>query len=145
MRSRLIMPTTPMKPSDPSEPSVPTPVNTAERLPIGGRTAPPEPATPPHPHPTQPHPLPVPPPQPPTSLGQVTSSITSWTRLEPHCRDADMRATLGARVFDPLWMLTRQWQVGEFQAEDAGMPVMARLRGTSALFSRCALGAVQHD
>lgn len=56
-----------------------------------------------------------------------------------------MRASLGARVFDPLWMMSRQWQVGEFQAEDSGMPVMARLRATSALFSRCALGEMPHD
>ena len=39
-----------------------------------------------------------------------------------------MRASLSARVFDPLWLLTRQWQVGEFQGEDAGMPVLARVR-----------------
>jgi hypothetical protein len=89
--------------------------------------------------------LPKDPPDPPTPQsppGPVTSSITSWTRIEPLCRDADMRASLGARVFDPLWMLTRQWQVGEFQAEDAGTPVMARVRATSALLSRCALGDV---
>ena len=55
-------------------------------------------------------------------------------------RDADMRHQLSARVFDPLWMLTRQWQMGEFQAEDAGTPVQARVRATSAMLSRCHLG-----
>ena len=39
-----------------------------------------------------------------------------------------MRESVSARVFDPLWLLTRQWQVGEFQGEDAGMPVLARVR-----------------
>jgi len=48
--------------------------------------------------------------------------------------------SLNARLFDPLWMLTRQWQFGEFQAEDAGTPVMARVRATSAMLSRCYLG-----
>jgi len=48
--------------------------------------------------------------------------------------------SLSARLFDPLWMLTRQWQFGEFQAEDSGTPVMARVRATSAVLSRCYLG-----
>ena len=66
----------------------------------------------------------------------TTSSITSWTRLEPQCTDADMGASSGARVFDPLWMLTRQWQMGEFQAEDAGTPIQARVRATTARLCR---------
>jgi hypothetical protein len=66
----------------------------------------------------------------------TTSSITSWTRLEPQCTDADIGTSSGARVFDPLWMLTRQWQMGEFQAEDAGTPVQARVRATSAMLTR---------
>ena len=70
----------------------------------------------------------------------VTPSITSWTRLEPRSREADMRTTLSARVFDPLWLLARQWQVGEFQGEDAGTPVLARARAKTALLSRCHLG-----
>src|SRR6266850_2812697 len=41
----------------------------------------------------------------------TTSSITSWTRLEPQCTDADIGTSSGARLFDPLWMLTRQWQM----------------------------------
>ena len=69
-----------------------------------------------------------------------TASITSWTRLEPHCRDADMGRSISARLFDPLWMMTRQWQIGEFQGEDAGTPVQARVRATSAMLSRCHLG-----
>ena len=39
-------------------------------------------------------------------------------------------------MFDPLWMLTRQWQMGEFQAEDAGTPVQARVRATTATLCR---------
>jgi hypothetical protein len=71
-----------------------------------------------------------------------TESITTWTRLEPLCRDADMSRTIGARLFDPLWLLARQWQMGEFQAADVGTPVQARLRATSALLSRCHLGVL---
>ena len=39
-------------------------------------------------------------------------------------------------MFDPLWMLTRQWQMGEFQAEDAGTPIQARVRATTATLCR---------
>lgn len=67
-------------------------------------------------------------------------SITSWTRLEPRCRDADMERTVNARVFDPLWMLTRQWQVGEYRGEDAGTPISARIRAHNAPLSRLWLG-----
>src|SRR5262245_52324601 len=73
----------------------------------------------------------------PTLTGApTTSSITSWTRLEPQCGEADMGTSSSARVFDPLWMLTRQWQMGEFQAEDAGTPIQARVRATSAALTR---------
>ncbi len=70
----------------------------------------------------------------------TTSSITSWTRLEPQSADADMGTSSSARVFDPLWMLTRQWQMGEFQGEDAGTPIQARVRATSAVLTRRFLG-----
>ena len=66
----------------------------------------------------------------------TTSSITSWTRLEPQCTNADIGTSSSARVFDPLWMLTRQWQMGEFQAEDAGTPIQARVRATTATLCR---------
>ena len=54
-------------------------------------------------------------------------SITTWMRLEPHSRSAEMEAGLEMRIHDPLWMLARQWQFGEFQGEDAGTPVWATL------------------
>ena len=70
----------------------------------------------------------------------TTSSITSWTRLEPQCSDADIGASASARLFDPLWLMTRQWQMGEFQAQDAGSPVQARVRATNAALTRCHFG-----
>ncbi|MGE3783961.1 MAG: hypothetical protein AB7H71_14645, partial [Alphaproteobacteria bacterium] len=81
----------------------------------------------------------VPTPAPPDP---APGSITSWTRLEPQCRNADMGRSVGARLFDPLWLLARQWQMGEFQAVDAGTPVEARVRATSAMLSRRYLGEV---
>ncbi|HEX7312646.1 MAG TPA: hypothetical protein VF297_01925 [Pyrinomonadaceae bacterium] len=60
------------------------------------------------------------------------SSITSWARLEPRARGNALGESLQARVHDPLWMLARQWQVGEFLGEDAGSPVSSTLSATSA-------------
>jgi hypothetical protein len=58
----------------------------------------------------------------------------------------DLEPGLRARIGDPLWMLSRQWQVGEFRGEDAASPVQVKAtvattkpgvfmgkRGTSAL------------
>src|SRR5262245_7677157 len=70
----------------------------------------------------------------------TTSSITSWTRLEPQCANADVGTSSGARLFDPLWLMARQWQMGEFQGEDTGTPVQARVRATTAALTRCFLG-----
>lgn len=56
-------------------------------------------------------------------------SITTWARLEPHGRDENFEAGLEMRVHDPLWLLARQWQFGEFQGEDTGSPVWARTSG----------------
>ncbi len=50
----------------------------------------------------------------------------SWTRLEPQSTLGDPRPGIEARVHDPLWMIGRQWQLGEFQGEDAGTPLTVR-------------------
>ena len=72
-------------------------------------------------------------------------SITSWMRLEPRSRDAEMKTSLQARIYDPLWMLARQWQFGEFQGEDNGSPVMARWRAEAARLTRYHSGAIAPD
>ena len=46
-------------------------------------------------------------------------SIRGWNRLEGRPRSADFERSLRAEVRDPLWFLTRQWQFGEFEGEDA--------------------------
>ncbi|SHN13462.1 hypothetical protein [Rhizobacter sp. OV335] len=70
----------------------------------------------------------------------TSSSVTSWTRLEPQSNGADIGISASARVFDPLWLMTRQWQMGEFQGEDAGTPAMARVRATNAMLTRSFVG-----
>ncbi len=69
-------------------------------------------------------------------------SITSWMRLEPRSRDAEMNTSLQARIYDPLWLLARQWQLGEFQGEDNGSPVIARWRAEAAPLTRYHSGAM---
>lgn len=53
-------------------------------------------------------------------------AITRWNRLEGRPRTHDFDRALKAEVRDALWMLSRQWQMGEFQGDDAGSPVLAR-------------------
>jgi hypothetical protein len=55
------------------------------------------------------------------------ASITYWNRLDSYPRSHDVGRGLRAEVRDAMWMLTRQWQFGEFKGEDAGSPVSAKL------------------
>lgn len=66
-------------------------------------------------------------------------SITTWNRLEPRPRGDDLPG-LAARVGDPLWLLARQWQVGEFDGEDGGSPVEVSVTARSAHLTAYALG-----
>jgi hypothetical protein len=63
-------------------------------------------------------------------------SITIWDRIEPRCRMNDPTPGIEARVHDPLWLLARQWQIGEFQARDAGSPVLASVQSSVAPLDR---------
>ena len=65
--------------------------------------------------------------------------ITAYNRLEPRARTENFVRSLRAEVRDPLWMLTRQWQMGELEAEDAGSAIDARLLTTQAHVDRIAL------
>ena len=68
-------------------------------------------------------------------------SITIWNRIETRARTGDMQAGLEARVFDPLWLLARQWQMGEFAGCDGGSPVSVQVATSTAAFDRYAAGA----
>ena len=63
-------------------------------------------------------------------------SITTWTRLEPHVDGTPLADTLQARLYDPLWLLARQWQLGEFQGDDGGTPLSVRLQADCARLTR---------
>lgn len=53
--------------------------------------------------------------------------VVAFNRLEPRPRTVDFTRSLRAEIRDPLWMLTRQWQFGEFAGEDAASAVVARI------------------
>lgn len=64
----------------------------------------------------------------------------TWTRLEPQSVAGDPRPGIEARVHDPLWFIGRQWQLGEFQGEDAGTPLTVRVVTKTVRIDRWASG-----
>ncbi len=68
-------------------------------------------------------------------------SLRVWSRLEPRSRRVDFDSALQARVHDPLWMLARQWQFGEFKGEDSGSPITAKIARRTTPLSGLRLSA----
>jgi len=58
----------------------------------------------------------------------MTITSITWHRLEPRVRGGDAAIGLRAAVHDPLWLLGRQWQMGELLGEDAAFPVAVRVQ-----------------
>lgn len=56
-----------------------------------------------------------------------------YNRLEGRPRETELDDAMAAKIHDPLWMLARQYQFGEFRGEDAG----------SAIFAKAAINKVQ--
>ncbi|MFA5327635.1 MAG: hypothetical protein WC384_07580 [Prolixibacteraceae bacterium] len=70
-------------------------------------------------------------------------SITAYNRLETSPRTANFDRSLKAEVRDAMWMLTRQWQFGEFEGEDAASPVTAQILGMHTTMDRVRFPAGQ--
>ena len=81
--------------------------------------------------------------------GRFRPAVLTWNRLEGRPRAQDFDRSLRAEIRDPLWMLCRQWQFGEFQGEDAGSAMTARVQVHTARLNRYAAGpemqAVAYD
>ncbi len=71
-------------------------------------------------------------------MTQVT--YTTWARLEPRVSDPSLAPGIHAAVEDPLWLLGRQWQLGERDGEDTGSPIGVDVFGTAAPVERLLLG-----
>lgn len=54
-------------------------------------------------------------------------TLTRYNRLEARPRTDNFGRALRAEVRDALWMLCKQWQMGEFLGDDAGTPVYAKI------------------
>ncbi len=61
-------------------------------------------------------------------------------QLELRNQCPDMKDGLQAKIHDPLWLLARQWQIGEFKAEDAGSPVGAQMQVENSPITRYRAG-----
>ena len=55
-------------------------------------------------------------------------TVTVWNRLEGRPRTTAFDRALRAEVRDALWLLARQWQLGELNGDDAGSPITATMR-----------------
>jgi hypothetical protein len=50
-----------------------------------------------------------------------------WNKLEGRARSQNMDRSTKAEIYDPLWFLTRQWQLGELMGEDVGSALTAQI------------------
>ena len=69
----------------------------------------------------------------------MTRSITTWNRLEPRPEGLDPTLGLEARVYDPAWLLGRQWQLGELTGEDAASPALIRIHAATSRLTRAGI------
>ncbi len=61
-----------------------------------------------------------------TKIAEYLPTVTQWNRLEGRPRTVNFDRALKAEVADALWMISKQWQMGEFIGDDAGSPVLAK-------------------
>jgi hypothetical protein len=67
--------------------------------------------------------------------------MASQIRIEPSTNNPDLQDGLQVRIHDPLWMLARQWQFGEFNGEDAGSPASAQVLADITSLNRYRAGS----
>ena len=66
-------------------------------------------------------------------------SLLFWNRLEPQPGSNDLSVALRCEIRDALWMLARQWQMGEFRAEDAGTCAFVKVQCESTFARKLSL------
>lgn len=68
----------------------------------------------------------------------------SWTTIsnlvEPRTRRRDFSHALSFEVFDPYWMLARQWQYGRFKGDDCGTPVLVKVKTSKKYVDSVSIG-----
>jgi hypothetical protein len=58
---------------------------------------------------------------------QELPTVRRWNRLEGRPRGRALDQAIRAEIRDPLWNLSKQWQLGEFRGEDAASPSQASI------------------
>lgn len=58
----------------------------------------------------------------------VNLPYMAWNRIEARPRKRQFDRVLKAEVHDALWMLGKQWQVGEFKGNDTGSGILAKMQ-----------------
>jgi len=76
---------------------------------------------------------------------EFNERFAAWLRIEPRCRQDNFATGIQACTADPLWMLARQWQTGEFLGEDAGSPIKTALKYATQTVDRIRLGEQGHE
>src|SRR5215510_12891842 len=71
--------------------------------------------------------------------------MASMVSLELRNDCPEMQDALQARIHDPLWLLARQWQFGEFKGDDAGSPAAAQIVMQSSPIMRYHSGPLPVD
>ena len=74
-------------------------------------------------------------------LERQVPTVTRWNRLEGRPRTDAFERALGAEVRDALWLLTRQWQMGEFHGDNAASPILAKVHLATSQLARYRAGA----
>ena len=65
---------------------------------------------------------------PPVPLPLLDVKTFKRISTRPRSHKEDLSRNYQAQIRDPLWFLARQWQMGEFQGEDAGSPYWVRFK-----------------
>ncbi|MEL7122946.1 MAG: hypothetical protein AAFO07_26090 [Bacteroidota bacterium] len=78
-------------------------------------------------------------------MNPLNYDLTLWNRLDSRARNENFYENLKAEVRDPLWMLSRQWQFGEFEAEDVGAPIFARIDWNNTRINKISLDPSQES
>lgn len=63
-----------------------------------------------------------------------------WNRIEPTNDAISVTRGLTVPLGDPLWLLGRQWQIGELTAEDAATPISVTVTTTAFPLERLVVG-----
>ena len=58
----------------------------------------------------------------------LNTDFGSYSKIETRTRKADYSEALSFEVYDPLWLLARQWQFGRFKGNDCGTPVQTQIK-----------------